>query len=234
MFGAITPHYDRLNRLFSGRLDTRWRRLAARTALDGLRPCQRLLDVATGTGDLARALQLEAARLGHQPRVYGADFTRPMLDRAAIKFSKSGMGWIEADGTRLPFAPACCDALTIAFGLRNMVDRAGALAEFARVLRPGGRVVILEFGRPRNTLFRALYEFYSFGLMPRLGRLLSGTDAYLYLARSVREFWSADELSRRMENAGFESVRARPLMLGVVYLHTGVRRGAATETGGNP
>lgn len=224
MFGAITPTYDRLNFLFSGALDRRWRRRAAREAVAGLRPCARLLDVATGTGDLARALA-EAARRevpGAPPLVAGADFTRPMLREAARKYGRTA-AWIEADGLRLPLRSGEWDAVTIAFGLRNMADKPAALAELARVLRPGGRLAILEFSQPANPLFRALYDFYSFTVMPRVGHWISGSEAYLYLARSIRAFWGPAELSDAMRAAGLGQVRATALMGGVVYLHVGTK-----------
>ncbi len=219
MFGAITPAYDRLNRLLSGTLDRRWRRLAARAALAGLESPRRLLDVATGTGDLAAELARQA-----DCAIVGADFTRPMLDRAAGKFGRRGFDWIEADALALPFADAVFDAVTIAFGLRNVIDRPRALSELTRVARPGGRVVILEFGTPRRRPLRALYDFYSFQVMPRVGRWLSGSDAYLYLARSIRNFWNEQELARAMESRGLHSVTARPLLSGIVWLHVGVKR----------
>lgn len=220
MFGQIAPAYDLLNRLLSGRLDRRWRRLAACAATQQLSPCSRLLDLATGTGDLAAAL----AHAAPAARVYGADFTRPMLARAAEKFGRGRFAWVEADAMALPFPAGCFDALTIAFGLRNMADRPAALAEMARVVRPGGRVVILEFGRPANRLWRALFEFYSFRVMPRIGRLVSGSMAYLYLARSIRGFWSRDELSGRMREVGLEGIRVTSILGGIVYLHIGTKR----------
>lgn len=224
MFGAITPSYDRLNFLFSGSLDRRWRRRAAHEALAGLAPCDRILDVATGTGDLAAELAHVAQRLapGGGRIVAGVDFTRPMLREADRKYGRR-IRWIEADGLSLPLESGAWDAATIAFGLRNMADKPAALAEFARVLRPGGRLAILEFSQPQNRAFRALYDFYSFAVMPRVGRWISRSDAYLYLARSIRSFWSPAELSAQMESAGLRRVRAIPLMLGVVYLHVGER-----------
>ncbi|HPK03210.1 MAG TPA: ubiquinone/menaquinone biosynthesis methyltransferase [Candidatus Sumerlaeota bacterium] len=225
MFGAITPTYDRLNRLLSGRRDEVWRRRAARAALDGLQPCRAVADVATGTGDLACALLRELARRpgSSTAHVVGLDFTRPMLAAARRKFSDARLAWAEADGLRLPLRSASVDAATIAFGLRNMADKPAALRELVRVVRPGGRVVILEFSQPPNPLFRALYDFYSFQVMPRLGHWLSRSDAYLYLGRSIRRFWSPDELTRQMQAAGLTRIRAVPLMLGVVYLHVGER-----------
>lgn len=220
MFGAITPSYDLLNRAFSGFLDVRWRRLAARAATENLSPCGRILDLATGTGDLANDLHSFAPGA----RIYGADFTRPMLERAAAKFGGGSFAWVEADALALPFCDGFFDAATIAFGLRNVADRPRALAEMARVLRPGGRLAILEFGRPHNAIWRALFEFYSFQVMPRLGRMISGSMAYLYLARSIREFWSADQLARRMAESGLEPIQVTPLMGGIVYLHVGVKK----------
>jgi demethylmenaquinone methyltransferase/2-methoxy-6-polyprenyl-1,4-benzoquinol methylase len=226
MFGAITPTYDRLNFLFSGSLDRHWRRLAAREATHGLEPCERLLDLATGTGDLARALAdaAQAGRDGKGPRIAGADFTRPMLRKAVRKYGRD-FQWIEADGLHLPLRDGEWDAVTIAFGLRNMADKPAALAEVARVVRPGGRVVILEFSQPQNPLFRALYDFYSFVVMPRVGHWISGSDAYLYLARSIREFLTPQALADEMRKAGLGEVKAIPLMFGVVYLHVGVKLG---------
>lgn len=220
MFSEITPAYDLLNRVFSGRLDRRWRKLAARSATNQLSPCARLLDLATGTGDLAE----ELGKAAPHAKIYGADFTRPMLERAAQKFGRGRYEWIEADAMAMSFHDGCFDALTIAFGLRNIQDRPAALAEMARVIRPGGRVAILEFGRPRNRLWRALFEFYSFTIMPRIGRLVSGSSAYLYLARSIREFWNEAELSRRMQDAGLERIQVTPLLGGIVYLHVGTKR----------
>lgn len=224
MFGAITPTYDRLNFLFSGSLDRRWRRLAALEAVRGLRPCRRVLDLATGTGDLARALHIAAdgENPGEAPRIAGADFTRPMLREAARKYG-SGIDWIEADGLHLPLRDSEWDVVTIAFGLRNMADKPAALTEMSRVLRPGGRLVVLEFSQPQNPLFRALYDFYSFFVMPRVGRWISGSDAYLYLASSIRGFLGPNELTEAMRGAGLRDVRAIPLMFGVVYIHVGVK-----------
>jgi demethylmenaquinone methyltransferase/2-methoxy-6-polyprenyl-1,4-benzoquinol methylase len=246
MFALISPVYDRLNHLFSGQLDRRWRRLAARAAVSGLRPGAadglrpgaadglrpgtadggwRLVDVATGTGDLARALAREAGLTdeGAGGHVIGADFTRPMLARAGEKYGRGAFRWVEADGLRLPLADGAADACTIGFGLRNMVDREGGLAEMARVVRPGGRVAILEFSRPRSWIVRKTYDFYAYRVMPRVGAWLSRSDAYLYLADSIRGFWDAEALSEKMRAVGLTEVRFRSLMFGVVCLHVGVK-----------
>lgn len=236
MFHDITPTYDRLNRIFSGALDRRWRQRAAREVLRDLHPCHRLLDVATGTGDLAWTLaqtaegnniRPSACHTASSPRnefegqLVGVDFTRAMLQCAARKYRAPGLSWIEADGLRLPLANDVFDAVTIAFGLRNMADKAAALAELARVTRPGGRLAILEFSQPPNPAIRALYDFYSFTVMPRVGRWISGSDAYLYLPESIRAFWSPAELCDRMRQAGLKDIQTIPLMMGIVYLHLG-------------
>ena len=224
MFGEITPAYDRLNFLFSATLDRRWRRRAAREALGGLRPCAHALDIATGDGDLAATL----AHVAQGPMtVIGLDFTRAMLTRARQKYDALPIRWIEADGIRLPLADGAVDAVTIAFGLRNMTDRAGALREMTRVARPGGRVAILEFGQPRGRVLRAFYDFYALRIMPRIGRWISGSDAYAYLARSTRAFWSADRLADEMRRAGLTAIRVIPILRGIVYLHVGEKQAAS-------
>jgi demethylmenaquinone methyltransferase / 2-methoxy-6-polyprenyl-1,4-benzoquinol methylase len=215
MFAQITPTYDRLNLILSGAADRYWRRRTAALLLAGLPAAPRVLDVATGTGDLARAIR---RRAGEGARVVGLDFTRPMLERAHQKFPDAAHRWIEADGLALPCADAAFDACSIAFGLRNMADKPAALREMRRVLRPGGRLAVLEFYEPPNPVFRRLYHFYSFQVMPRLGRWLSGSDAYGYLTGSIRAYWSLDEALRRVEAAGFTHVRPVPMTFGVAVL----------------
>jgi len=217
MFVQVTPTYDRLNHLFSGMADHYWRWSTARRITRGLEPCARILDVATGTGDLARAL----ARRAPAARVTGLDFTRSMLDVAAQKYGFESHRWIEGDGLNLPFASGAFDATTIAFGLRNMADRAAGLREMRRIVRPGGRVAVLEFSQPRNPLMRAFYDFYSLKLMPRLGKMISGSDAYLYLPTSIRAFWNPEELAEQMRLAGMKNVRYHLFTGGVVALHIG-------------
>lgn len=227
MFAGISPSYDRLNFLLSAGRDKRWRARLARALIDGLDPCRHILDIATGTGDLADAIAKAAAgsrrgipRAG-APRVTGLDFTRPMLVRARDKFGGRPHAWFEGDAMRLPFASGRFDGVSIAFGLRNVEDRPAALREMARVLRPGGRVAILEFFEPRNPIMRRLYDLYSFTIMPRLGRLISGSDAYLYLPRSIRHFWTPERLGDEMSRAGLARVTARPIMAGIVWIHIG-------------
>lgn len=229
MFGAITPAYDRLNRLLSGWLDTRWRAAAAREICRDPAPTRRFLDVATGTGDLAEALRCAAMKAGAQNiEIVGADFTRPMLERALAKFPIPGApglrrAWIEADALNLPVASGAFDASAVAFGLRNMIDKSRALAEMTRAVRPGGRVAVLEFSQPRNPFFRALYDLYSFKVMPRLGAWISGCDAYLYLAESIRAFWTPAELAEAMRKTGLADVKIHSFMFGAVCLHIGTK-----------
>ena len=142
-----------------------------------------------------------------------------MLAEVRRKYGCERMHWIEGDGLKLPFASGSFDGASIAFGLRNMEDRRAALREFGRILRPGGRLAILEFSRPRGVLMRSFYDFYSFRVMPRVGRWLSGSDAYLYLPESIRLFWNAEELSEAMKEAGFSGVRYQRLTGGVVTIH---------------
>lgn len=217
MFGQITPSYDRLNHLFSGMMDHYWRWSAARKIGGGLTPCRRILDVATGTGDLARAL----ARRVPEAKITGLDFTRSMLDIAVKKYGFESHRWIEGDGLKLPFANGSFDACSIAFGLRNMSDRAAGLREMRRIVRTGGRVGVLEFSQPRNALMRGFYDFYSLKLMPRLGKAISGSDAYLYLPTSIRAFWNPEELADQMRLAGLTNVRHHLFTGGVVALHIG-------------
>jgi len=234
MFGEITPTYDRLNILFSATIDRRWRKLAARELTRGLRPCARILDVATGTGDLANAV-LKAAEgatggPGHGPghgtkvgpNVVGADFTRPMLDEAAKKYGQGPFAWVEADGLKLPFAEGSFDGCCIAFGLRNMEDKKAGLAEMRRILRPGGRCVVLEFAQPGNAVVGALYDFYSKQIMPRVGRWVSGSDAYGYLTSSIREYWSPEKTASVMHEVGFGEVTFKRLTGGIAAIHVGV------------
>lgn len=226
MFEQITPTYDRLNILLSGAVDRWWRRRAAALLLERLEPRGRVLDVATGTGDLARAVR---KRGGEATRVLGLDFTRPMLERAKGKFGTDGHRWVEGDGLTLPCPGGAFDACCIAFGLRNMADKPAALREMLRVLRPGGRIGVLEFYEPPNPVFRRLYNFYSFQVMPRVGKWLSGSDAYGYLTSSIRSYWSVEEALKQVAAAGFENVRAVPMTFGVAVLILGER-----PSGGRP
>ena len=217
MFGDVAPRYDLLNRLLSVSLDRRWRRHAAR-ALE-LREGERALDLCCGTGDQA----LELSGMG--ARVAAADFCLPMLALAETKYARVAgrpPDGLAGDALRLPFADASFDAATAAFGLRNVADLDAALAEIARVLRPGGRVALLEFALPRRQPIRGLYSFYFRSILPKVGALLSPRgSAYAYLPASVVEFPQREGFTHRMLAAGFAFAEWRDLSLGTVALYTG-------------
>lgn len=219
MFDAIAPRYDLLNHVLSMNLDHGWRREAARAALEG-GATTRVLDLCCGTGDLA----IELARQSPTTRVFGGDFSLPMLGRAARKAPL--IPFAAADALHLPYRDASFDAVTMAFGFRNLADRDRGLRELARVLRPGGRAVVLEFVPPGRGLFGALFRFYLHHVLPRIGRAVSGdAAAYTYLPQSMEKFPAPDALLREFETAGFRSPSATRMgMNGVVLVRA--RRGS--------
>lgn len=220
MFGAIAPRYDFLNRLLSFGIDRRWRTKAVR--LLKYREGSRILDVATGTGDVALEI---ARRTPGSVRITGADFCREMIDLGAVKVAASPYaGRIDlkvAPCEDLPFANDTFDSITIAFGIRNVVDRKLGLAEMWRVLRPGGRMIILEFSTPRSQLFRQLYYFYFRRLLPVVGGLFSRYNAYKYLPDSVLEFPSQEDFSRMIAEAGFHNIHLHELTFGIATIYVG-------------
>jgi demethylmenaquinone methyltransferase/2-methoxy-6-polyprenyl-1,4-benzoquinol methylase len=223
MFAGIAHRYDFLNHFLSVFIDKRWRRLAVNKVRELVPDAKFSVDLCTGTGDLALELQ---RRLGI--RVAAADFCHPMLKLAARKIAAAGRSahiqTVEADALRLPFTDQAFDVVTNAFGLRNLEDTRGGLAEAFRILRPGGAVVILEFSRPVIPVFRDLYNFYVRNILPRLGGAISGQPfAYQYLPESVRKFPPQRELMEMMRSAGFVDVSYRDLMGGAVALHWGKR-----------
>ena len=221
MFDRIAGRYDLLNHLLSGNVDRSWRRLVARTLRPSLVEGARVLDVACGTGELSLAL----ARAG-AARVVGLDFCRPMLEiarRKAVEGSR-GLPFVEGDALRLPFADGSFDVVTIAFGLRNLAGVEEGLRELRRVLRPGGRLAVLEFSSPVVPGFRALFRFYFRRVLPHVGGLLSGSRvAYEYLPDSVSRFPDQKRLAALMREAGFEEVEYRNLTGGIAALHTATR-----------
>jgi demethylmenaquinone methyltransferase / 2-methoxy-6-polyprenyl-1,4-benzoquinol methylase len=221
MFDAIAPRYDLLNGVLSAGLDRYWRRRAIRSlAFTGR---ETLLDVCTGTGDVAIA----AAR-GAQgaAQVLGVDFAGAMLTRARQKVSDRQLSArvrvVRGDAMDLPVASASVEGVTIAFGIRNVADPESACRELLRVLRPGGRLAILEFGLPVVPAVRPLYLWYFRNVLPRIGRTVSRHDAaYSYLPASVGAFPWGEAFADILRGQGFNNVKARPLSFGVVYLYTG-------------
>lgn len=225
MFDAIAPRYDLLNAVLSAGLDRYWRRRAIRSLQ--FSGSETLLDVCTGTGDVAIA----AARAGRGARrVLGIDFAGAMLSRAAGKTGARGLSQrvrlVRGDAMNLPVPSAAVDGVTIAFGIRNVSDTSAACAELMRVLRPGGRLAILEFGLPVIPAVRPLYLWYFRHVLPRIGRAVSRHDAaYSYLPASVDAFPSGEGFASLLRKQGFNNVDARPLTFGIVYLYTGHKAG---------
>jgi demethylmenaquinone methyltransferase / 2-methoxy-6-polyprenyl-1,4-benzoquinol methylase len=222
MFDDIAWRYDRLNHLLSGGLDRRWRRRAIRELR--LSESDRVLDVCTGTADLA----LEAAALSG--RVTGVDFSSVMLQMALRKVRAMDLGarvsLARGDAMALPFADASFDAATIAFGIRNVVDPVAGCRELHRVLTPRGRIAILEFGMPRTALLASGYRWYSRHVLPRVGRALSRhRDAYEYLPASIEAFPYGEAFVTLLRQAGFPRARFVPLVFGTVYLYLAERVG---------
>jgi demethylmenaquinone methyltransferase/2-methoxy-6-polyprenyl-1,4-benzoquinol methylase len=209
MFDRIAPVYDVMNRVMTVGLDQRWRRLTVRSVVGA---GDRVLDACCGTGDLAVAARKAGAD------VVGLDFSPRMLERARRKDSE--IEWIEGDLLELPFADASFDAATVGFGVRNVADLGQGLAELRRVLRPDGRVGILEITRPRGPL-RLFYRLWFDVLIPLAGKILPGGKAYTYLPASVRRFPGPEELATLMAQHGFADVTFRRLGGGTVALHVG-------------
>ena len=223
MFDAIVPRYRTVNRILSFGLDQRWRQRAVDVLSLGRNA--RVLDLCTGTADLAIAI---ASRHGDSS-IAGVDFSGAML-RLGLGKVRTGdlerrIQLVRGDAARIPLADRCCDAATIAFGIRNVAEPERALEELARVLRPGAKLAILEFGQPKIPGIRTLYSWYFRYLLPLVGRLVSHhQSAYTYLPASVGTFPPAAEFVRTIERHGFVSVSAVPLTFGIVYLYVGTRR----------
>jgi demethylmenaquinone methyltransferase/2-methoxy-6-polyprenyl-1,4-benzoquinol methylase len=241
MFAAIAPSYDLNNRLHSLWMDQRWRRKAVKVA--AAQADDVVVDVACGTGDLTLAFARRLLKVRRRPlrscQLLGIDFTYEMLPIAWEKsnvayfppdaiydppnrFSRA-VRYLSGDALSLPLPGACCDVLSIAFGIRNVQDPATALREFRRVLRPGGRLIILEFSLPTNPILRTLYNFYFRKVLPATATLISRdkTGAYKYLPQSVNTFIDRDQMMTMMRDAGFERVEQFPLTFGVCVCYRG-------------
>ena len=220
VFDSVSPRYDLMNDLMSGGLHRLWKRFAVERS--GVRPGNRVVDVAGGTGDLAR---LFARRVGPSGEVVLTDINASMLARGRDKLIDAGavLPVVQCDAELLPFRSSHFDCASIGFGLRNVTRKEAALREMARVVRPGGCVLVLEFSRVWAPL-KPLYDAYSFAVLPRLGRLVTGDEpSYRYLAESIRMHPSQEELKGMMEAAGLERVEYWNLNAGVVALHRGYR-----------
>jgi demethylmenaquinone methyltransferase / 2-methoxy-6-polyprenyl-1,4-benzoquinol methylase len=221
VFDAVSPRYDLMNDLMSAGMHRLWKRFAV--DLLKLRPGHVVLDLAGGTGDIARLL---ATRFPGQNRVLVSDINAQMLwrgrDRALDAGLASGLEYVQGNAESLPFASASIDRVIMGFGLRNVTHKQQALAEIARVLRPGGRLAVLEFSTVKLPLLARAYEIYSFQALPRLGQLIAGDgDSYRYLAESIRVHPDQDALKFMMERAAFEDVRYFNLLAGIVAVHVG-------------
>jgi demethylmenaquinone methyltransferase/2-methoxy-6-polyprenyl-1,4-benzoquinol methylase len=223
MFDAIAGRYDLLNHVLSAGIDRHWRTRAILSLR--LTGCERILDLCTGTGDLA------IAAVRAQPsaaRVVGVDFSGAMLRVGDRKLRSqhvdNRIAMVQGDAARIPLADSSVDAVTIGFGIRNVQDMDAACAELCRVLKPGGRLAILEFAVPTRPVFGAFYGWYVNGVLPRIGRALSRSDsAYAYLPASISAFATPDEFVKILRRAGFSAISPIRLMLGSVILYTASR-----------
>jgi demethylmenaquinone methyltransferase/2-methoxy-6-polyprenyl-1,4-benzoquinol methylase len=223
VFTSVARRYDLMNDLMSFGIHRWWKRHFVATS--GIRNGDRVLDLAGGTGDIAALIK---PVVGAEGEIVVGDINAAMLevgrDRLVDRGLVGGVGWAQMNAEMLPFAEATFDAVTMAFGLRNVTDKARALADILRILKPGGRALILEFSRVNNPLFGKLYDFHSFQVLPRLGRVIAhDRDSYEYLAESIRKHPDQATLKRMMEQAGFGHVVVRNLTDGIVAIHRGYK-----------
>ncbi|MBC9249053.1 bifunctional demethylmenaquinone methyltransferase/2-methoxy-6-polyprenyl-1,4-benzoquinol methylase [Pseudomonas alcaligenes] len=223
VFHSVAAKYDLMNDVLSGGLHRLWKRFTIE--LSGVRPGNRVLDIAGGTGDLTRKF---SSLVGPQGEVVLADINDSMLkvgrDRLLDKGVAGNVLFVQADAEALPFPDNHFDVVTIAFGLRNVTRKENALRSMLRVLKPGGRLLVLEFSKPGNKLLAKAYDTYSFAFMPLAGKLISNdADSYRYLAESIRMHPDQDTLKAMMVDAGFERVTYHNMTGGIVALHRGIK-----------
>lgn len=223
VFHSVARRYDLMNDLMSGGAHRLWKRFTL--SLTGLRPGQRALDVAGGTGDLAAGL---ARQVGERGLIVLSDINRAMLQRGRDRLTDRGVlgnvEYVQADAERLPFRDGSFDCITIGFGLRNVTDKPAALAAMQRVLKPGGQLLVLEFSHPVAPGLGPLYDVYSFRILPLLGKIVAGDEAsYRYLAESIRMHPGQEALLAMMQAAGLEGCRYHNLSGGIVAVHRGYK-----------
>ncbi len=223
VFDSVASRYDLMNDLMSGGIHRLWKRFTIE--LSGVRRGHSVLDIAGGTGDLAARF---SRLVGDTGQVVLADINYSMLGVGRDKLLNKGLAenleFVQADAQALPFPDNSFDCITIAFGLRNVTDKDRALGDMLRTLKPGGRLLVLEFSKPRNALLSRAYDAYSFSVLPVLGRLVAGdSDSYRYLAESIRVHPDQATLKGMMEDAGFARVEYHDMTGGVVALHRGVK-----------
>lgn len=228
VFSSVANKYDIMNDLMSGGLHRLWKRRMFGVA--NVRPDSKVLDVAAGSGDIAIGLLNKMSRRGERSgRVVLTDLNGPMLSEGARRVLDNGLlpgtaDCIQSDGTRLAFADNSFDVVTIAFGIRNFVDIEAGLAEFYRVLKPGGQFLCLEFSRPVLPLLDVIYDAYSFNVIPDMGKLVAGDrDSYQYLVESIRRFPDQKRFAKLIDWAGFEQVKYDNMTGGIVALHRGYK-----------
>lgn len=223
VFHSVAQRYDVMNDLMSMGIHRLWKRVTIEKA--AVRPGQTILDIAGGTGDLTAKF---AKKVGPTGRVVLADINASMLNVGRDKLMNKGIGheveYVQANAECLPFPDNTFDRITIAFGLRNVTDKDKALRSMTRVLKPGGRLLVLEFSKPTNSLFEKIYDQYSFQVLPRIGKLIThDADSYRYLAESIRMHPDQETLKGMMEQAGLDRVEYTNMTNGIVALHTGIK-----------
>ncbi|MBU25354.1 MAG: bifunctional demethylmenaquinone methyltransferase/2-methoxy-6-polyprenyl-1,4-benzoquinol methylase UbiE [Gammaproteobacteria bacterium] len=223
VFNNVAIHYDLMNDLMSAGLHRLWKRVAIETI--AVRPGMQILDLASGTGDLARGMSRRAGSEGH---VVMTDINERMLhvgrDKCIDHNELKGLSWCQCNAEELPYPSGAFDRVTIGFGLRNVTDKDNVLREMYRILKPGGKALVLEFSKPIDASLSRIYDIYSFSILPTMGHIVAqDKESYQYLAESIRKHPDQDTLAEMMREVDFESVTYKNLTKGIVAIHTGVR-----------